>query len=298
MGACARTIFQTELARPCAKMNSWDLVHFCLRDAGTKLISDLGFLASQILCFSASRLLGLSGGFSASRLQSTQLLFCQQCSPWVPPVTVWPWARVQSVQRHGSQSVQWFCLVSRSERASIIAKCSQYGESTIIVLPVSVGHSCQEPLCLREACANLAQNSGCVKSSRVKITRNSCLHGLLPFKIHDIHSKSCLLKLTIPLQARGPTYQANNATRKQRNSSPISSRPIMLCNPFRCIFIHFCFNFLRDFGLARNLRVHELARSLWKACARVTPFNCLKNKFHRILKSIAGSFERGSYVSG
>ena len=144
------------------------------------------------------------------------------------------------------------------------------------------------------ACANLAQNSGCVKSSRVKITRNSCLHGLLPFKIHDIHSKSCLLKLTIPLQARGPTYQANNATRKQRNSSPISSRPIMLCNPFRCIFIHFCFNFLRDFGLARNLRVHELARSLWKACARVTPFNCLKNKFHRILKSIAGSFERGS----
>ena len=88
---------------------------------------------------------------------------------------------------------------------------------------------------LREPCANLAQNSGCVKSSRVKITRNSCLHCLLPFKIHDIHSKSCLLKLTIPLQARGPTYQANNATRKQRNSSPISSRPIMLCNPFGCI---------------------------------------------------------------
>ena len=126
----------------------------------------------------------------------------------------------------------------------------------------SVGHSGQEPLCLREACANLAQNSGYVKSSTVKITRNSCLHGLLPFKIHDIHSKSCLLKLTIPLQARGPTYQANNATRKQRNSSPISSRPIMLCNPFRCIFIHFCFNYLRGFGLARSLRVHELARSL------------------------------------
>ena len=112
-----------DLARPCAKMNSWDLVHFCLRDAGTKLISDLSFLASQILgslgCFSASRLLGLSGGFSTSRLQSTQFLFCQQCkcSPWMPPVSVWPWARVQSVQWHGSQSVQWFCLVSRSERA-------------------------------------------------------------------------------------------------------------------------------------------------------------------------------------
>ena len=53
-------------------------------------------------------------------------------------------------------------------RKSIVAKCSQYGESTIILLPVSVGHSGQEPLCLREPCANLAQNSGCLKSSRVK----------------------------------------------------------------------------------------------------------------------------------
>ena len=88
--------------------------------------------------------------------------------------------------------------------------------------------------------------------------------------------------------------EGRHSKQTMQNSSPISSRPIMLCNPFRCIFIHFCFNFLRDFGLARNLRVHELARSLWKACARVTPFNCLKNKFHRILKSMAGSFERGS----
>ena len=82
----------------------------------------LGFLGfsdslGSLGSFSASRLLGLSGGFSTSRLQSTQFLFCQQCSPWVPPVSVWPWARVQSVQWHGSQSVQWFCLVSRSERA-------------------------------------------------------------------------------------------------------------------------------------------------------------------------------------
>ena len=53
-------------------------------------------------------------------------------------------------------------------RKSIVAKCSQHGESTIILLPVSVGHSGQEPLCLREPCANLAQNSGCLKSSRVK----------------------------------------------------------------------------------------------------------------------------------
>ena len=146
---------------------------------------------------------------------------------------------------------------------------------------------------MREPCANWR----CVISSRVKITRNSCLHGLLPFKIHDIHSKFWLLKLTIVLQTRGPTYQANNATRKQRNSSPISSRAIMLCNPFRCIFNHVCFNYLRDFGFARNLRVqHEFARSLWKACARVTPFNFLKNKFHLILKSIAGSFESGSIL--
>ena len=53
---------------------------------------------------------------------------------------------------------------------------------------------------------------------------------------------------------------------------------------------------IRNFGLAQRLRVHELARSLLKACARVTPFNLVKNKFHRILKSIAGSFERGSNV--
>ena len=115
----ARSTFQTEFARPCPKMSSRDLVHFCLRDAGTKLISDLGFLVSQILgslgCFSASRLLGLSGGLSTSRFQSTQFLFCRQRNPWMPPVSAWPWARVQSVQWHGSQSVQWFCLVSRSE---------------------------------------------------------------------------------------------------------------------------------------------------------------------------------------
>ena len=109
----------------------------------------------------------------------------------------------------------------------------------------------------------------------------------------SIQSLVCLNWLYL-CKPEGPTYQANNATRKQRNSLPISSRPIMLCNPVRCIFIHFCFNYLRDFGLARSLRVHELARSLWKACARLTPFNFLKNKFHRILKSIAGSFERGS----
>ena len=48
-------------------------------------------------------------------------------------------------------------LLSVPLRKSIVAKCSQYGESTIILLPVSVGHSGQEPLCLREACAKLAR---------------------------------------------------------------------------------------------------------------------------------------------
>ena len=90
---------------------------------------------------------------------------------------------------------------------------------------------------------------------------------------------------------RQTMQQGSNGT---RHPSRLVPGPIMLCNPFRCIFIHFCFNYLRDFGLARSLRVHELARSLWKACARVTPFKFWKNKFHRILKSIAGSFERGS----
>ena len=119
MGACARSIFQTELARPCAKMNSWDLVQFCLRDAGTKLISDLGFLASQILGssggFSASRLLGLSGGFSTSRLQSTKFLFCQRV---VPECLLWAYGLEPEYNEYsGIAPVQWFCLLSGSERA-------------------------------------------------------------------------------------------------------------------------------------------------------------------------------------
>ena len=42
----------------------------------------------------------------------------------------------------------------------------------IILPPVSVEHSGQEPLCLREAYANLARNSG-QGASKVKLTRNS-----------------------------------------------------------------------------------------------------------------------------
>ena len=61
-------------------------------------------------------------------------------------------------------SVRAMVLLIVLLRKSIVAKCSQYGESTTILLPVSVGHSGQEPLCLREACANLAQNSGCLKT--------------------------------------------------------------------------------------------------------------------------------------
>ena len=138
---------------------------------------------------------------------------------------------VYNLQMFQRQAAKWAVF-----ETSIVEKCSQYGESMIVLLPVSVGHSSQEPLCLREACANLTQNSGCLKTFKGQnYTRNNQLHGLLPFRI-----------------------------------------------PFRCIFIYLCFNDLRDFGLARSLHVHELARSLWKACARVTPFNFLKNKFHRI----------------
>ena len=55
-------------------------------------------------------------------------------------------------------TVAWFpvravVLLSVPLRKSIVAKCSQYGESTIILLPVSVEHSGQEPF----ACAKLAR---------------------------------------------------------------------------------------------------------------------------------------------
>ena len=102
---------------------------------------------------------------------------------------------------------------------------------------------------------------------------------------------------------QGPTNKPEGRHTKQTmqqgsNGTPHPSHPIMLCNPFRCIFIYLCLNYLslRDFGFARSLGVHELAWSLWKACTRVTPFNFLKNQFHRILESFAGSFERGSGV--
>ena len=104
----------------------------------------LGFSDSRLLGsfggFSASRLLGLFDGFSTSRLDSAQFLFCQQSSPWWPPVSVWPPAKVQSVQ--SALRGIWCYKV-------VLLVC----ESTIILLPVAGGHSGQEPLCLREACA-------------------------------------------------------------------------------------------------------------------------------------------------
>jgi hypothetical protein len=189
----------------------------------------------------------LFDGFSTSRLDSAQFLFCQQSSPWWPPVSVWPPAKVQSVQ--SALRGIWCYKV-------VLLVC----ESTIILLPVAGGHSGQEPLCLREACAKLART-----------LRE------IPWAILVTRAQS--------LQIARMLVYAIGAT--------------MLCNPFRCIlidFINLCLKCLRDFGLARSLRVHELARSLWKACARVTPFKFWKNKFHRILKSIAESFERGSIV--
>ena len=150
MGACARSIFQTELARPCAKMKSWVFVHFCLRDVREAVfgLGFLGFSDSRLLGsfggFSASRLLGLFDGFSTSRLDSAQFLFCQESSPWWPPVSVSPSAKVQSV--HAALRGIWCYKV-------VLLVC----ESTIILLPVAGGHSGQEPLCLREACANFPE---------------------------------------------------------------------------------------------------------------------------------------------
>ena len=85
MGVCARSTFLIEFGRPCAKMISWDLVHFSLRDAGAKLISDLGLLASQILGFSArsvvlavaSRLLG-----STQRSSYFSSSLAPECLQW------------------------------------------------------------------------------------------------------------------------------------------------------------------------------------------------------------------------
>ena len=123
------------------------------------------------------------------------------------------------------------------------AYSSKYGESTIMLLRVSVGHIMgRNPF----ACAKLART-----------LREPCAK--------------------FPEQRWKP-------------------EPIMLCNPSCCIFMYLSLNYILDYGLARSLRVHELARSLWKACARVTPFNFLKNKFHRRQKSIAGSVEGGSFV--
>ena len=51
-------------------------------------------------------------------------------------------------------SVRAVVLLIVPLRKSIVAKCSQYGESTTILLPVSVGHSGQKPF----ACAKLARS--------------------------------------------------------------------------------------------------------------------------------------------
>ena len=91
MGACARSIFQTELARPCATLREDEVLSFralllarCRREAVFGL-GFLGFSDSRLLGsfggFSASRLLGLFDGFSTSRLDSAQFLFCQESSP-------------------------------------------------------------------------------------------------------------------------------------------------------------------------------------------------------------------------
>ena len=86
------------------------------------------------------------------------------------------------------------------------------------------------------------------KSMAYTIQNVVCLNWLYLYKPEGRHTKQTV-------------QQGSNGTRHP-------SRPIILCNPFRCIFNYLCFKYLRDFGFAWSLRVQELARSLWKVCAR------------------------------
>ena len=144
------------------------------------------------------------------------------------------------------------------------------------------------------ACAKLArtlrkiQGVWNLQGSKLHATINSMAY-YHSRSMASIQNLVCLnwLYLCKP-EGRHTKQTMHNGTRHPSRLVPVCCVTLFVAYSF------LCFNYLRDFGLARSLHVHELARSLWKACARVTPFNFSKNKFHRILKSIAGSFERGS----
>jgi len=130
------------------------------------------------------------------------------------------------------------------------------------------------------ACAKLArilrkiQDVWNLQGSKLHATVASMAYYWAYYHSKSMTSIQSLVCLNWPLQARGPTYQENNATRKQRNLSPISSRPIMLCNPFRCNYIHsFLFQFSTWFQACAKLARTWACAKLVKGCARVTPFN-------------------------
>ena len=138
-------------------------------------------------------------------------------------------------------------------RKSIVAKCSQYRESTIILLAVSVGIVARNPF----ACANLARTLRKIqdiwKPSRVKITGNNYLNGLLPFKIHGIHSKSCLLDNT-----KQTMKQGSNGTRHP-------SRLVPLC----CVTLFVVYSFIYNmFQLSTWFRACAKLPRRW-ACTKL-----------------------------
>ena len=142
----------------------------------------------------------------------------------------------------------------------------------ILLLPVSVEHSGQEPLCLREAYANLAENFR---------TFERCFQG------QDYTQQ--VTPWPIIIQTRGSTYQANKATRKQ--GTPHQSSWSISCK-FTCLYVSIIcvISGLREACEYMSLR--EAVKSL-RACDTIHFF--FKNHFHRILKSIAGSFERAHF---
>ena len=120
------------------------------------------------------------------------------------------------------------------------------------------------------ACAKLARTlrEPCAKFRMCEIVKGQNYTQQLPpwpitiqKSMTSIQSLVCLNWLYL-CKPEGRHTKQTMQQGKQRNSSPISSRPIMLCNPVRCIFIHFCFNYLRDFGLARTWACAKLVKSL------------------------------------
>ena len=161
-------------------------------------------------------------------------------------------------------------LLSVPLRKSIVAKCSQYGVSTIILLPVSVGHSGQEPLCLREACANLARTLR--KIQDVWNRQGSKLHATVASMAY-YHSKSmtsiqslvCLnwLYLCKPegRHTKQTMQQGSNGTRHQSRLVPLCCVTLFVVYSFISVSIIYVISGLREACAYMSLR---------EACEKLT----------------------------